>query len=218
MRTPLVIDLVIVLMLDKMKTLFLLFISLTNISFILSSNATEEKNQTTQGKDKSETTTLGPELKESSTGSKIDDFMGEDSDSFDDPFANHEDFIGDNSTTSTTTLTTATTVTQTVTTTTIKTTDLTPSTSKSGSTTMSNRTTIKPPTTSKSPISTIPEHENDESPTVYEGDIGAIITVVSCSSGLLLVLTIVLVYDWKTQRRCCLWKKSKAVNDEWRYW
>ena len=30
------------------------------------------------------------------------------------------------------------------------------------------------------------EDENDESPTVYEGDIGAIITVVSCSSGLLL--------------------------------
>ena len=101
-RTPLVIDLVIVLILDKMKTLFLLFISLLNISFILSSN-TPEESETVQGKDKSEKTTLGPELNESSTGSKIDEFMGEDSDSFDDPFANHEDFIGDNSTTTTTT-------------------------------------------------------------------------------------------------------------------
>ena len=130
------------------------------------------------GKDKSEKTTLGPELNESSAGSKIDDFMGDDSDSFDDPFANHEDFIGDNSTTSTTTLTTATTVTQTVTSTTNKTTDLTPSTSKSGS--------------------TVTDHGND---------IGAIIAVISCLAALLLILAIALIYDWKTKKRCFQCKK-----------
>ena len=74
-----------------MKTLFLLFISLLNISFILSSN-TPEESETVQDKDKSEMTTLGPELKKSSTGSKIDEFMGEDSDSFDHAFANHDHF------------------------------------------------------------------------------------------------------------------------------